>query len=112
MPKKSLYRVVFFNHGKLYEVYAKQVCQPEMYGFVEISGLIFGEKSSVVVDPAEEKLKAEFEGVIRTLVPMHAVVRVDEVKKEGTAKILDADTGNVAQFPLSGYVPGGSGKRD
>ncbi|HDJ85999.1 MAG TPA: DUF1820 family protein, partial [Chromatiales bacterium] len=42
MPKKSIYRVVFFNQGKVYEVYAGHVGQGDLYGFIDVSGLIFG----------------------------------------------------------------------
>lgn len=70
--KRSVFKVVFFNQGKVYELYAKGVSQSSMYGFVEVDGLIFGERSAMLVDPAEERLKSEFEGVNRTYIPMHA----------------------------------------
>ena len=76
-----IFRVAFINQGKVYELYAETVHQAEVYGFIEIEGLIFGETSSVVIDPSEEKLKNEFGGVRRTLVPVHAVIRIDEVEK-------------------------------
>ena len=85
-----------------------------MYGFLEIGEIIFGERSALLVDPSEEKLKTEFAGVTRTFVPIHAVVRVDEVAKEGTNKITAADSsagGNVTPFPAPGFpAPGGSSK--
>jgi hypothetical protein len=88
MSSKRVYKVVFHNQGKLYELYAREVGQSSMYGFIEVEGLIFGERSAVLVDPAEERLKSEFAGVKRTYVPIHSVVRVDEVEKEGTNKII------------------------
>ncbi len=100
MEKKPLYRVVFINNGKTYEVYAKSVNQGYLYGFVEIEGLLFGERSGLVVDPGEEKLKAEFEGVSRTNIPMHAIIRIDEVEKQGTAKISEARGDVVTAFPF------------
>lgn len=106
MPEsKRLYRVSFFNQGKVYEVYARSVSQGGLYGFVEIEELVFGERSKVVVDPGEEKLAAEFADVVRTYIPMHAVVRIDEVKKRGKASITEfkSDGGKVAQFPV--YTP-------
>ena len=114
MAKKQIYRVVFHNQGKIYELYARSVSHGEMYGFVEIGEIIFGERSALLVDPSEEKLKSEFSGVKRTFVPIHAVIRVDEVEREGANKIVAADgegAGNVAQFPMPVYTPGGdSGK--
>ena len=57
-----------------------------MFGFVEVEELIFGERSAVVVDPAEERIKAEFDGVKRTYLPMHSILRIDEVRKPGVSK--------------------------
>ena len=109
MTKKRIYRVVFHNQGKLYELYAQHVSHGEMYGFVEIGDIIFGERTAILVDPSEEKLKGEFAGVRRTFVPIHAVVRIDEVEKSGTNKIVSIgeDGGNVAPFPMPVYTPGG-----
>lgn len=106
MSKNSLHRVVFMNQGQVYEVYARSVGQGGLFGFVEIEELVFGERSSVVLDPSEEKIKTEFKGVKRTYVPMHSIIRIDEVDKEGTSKISKLEGGNVAQFPMPVYTPG------
>ena len=98
---------VFLNKGEVYEVFAKQVYQSDLYGFIEIEDYIFGERSQVVVDPSEEKLKAEFNGVKRSFIPMQAIVRIDEVEKEGISKISKGD--NVSPFP-SLISPQGSTK--
>ncbi len=108
MANQRVYRIVFHNQGKIYEVHARHVGQSDMFGFVEIGELIFGERSAVLVDPAEERLKAEFAGVRRTYIPMHAVVRVDEVEKEGANKIISPSDGEkVTPFPVPTYTPGG-----
>ena len=76
-----------------------------MFGFIEIEKLVFGEKSSVVVDPSEENLKSEFNNVSRTYIPLHSIIRIDEVNKKGVAKISEANKGeNIAPFPI--YTPG------
>ena len=36
----------------------------------------------MIVDPSEEKLKNEFSSVKRSYIPMHSLVRIDEVEKE------------------------------
>lgn len=100
-----IYKVIFFNQGQIYEVYARQIYQSDLYGFIEIEELVFGEKSKMVVDPSEEKLKSEFEGVNRSYVPMHAIVRIDEVAKEGVSKISDAKGSNIAPFPMPAFTP-------
>lgn len=99
MKEHPVFRVVFMNNGKTYEIYAKRVQQGDLYGFVEIEEILFNNRNGILVDPSEEKLKAEFEGVTRTQIPMHSVIRIDEVEKQGTAKISDAN-GVVTPFPL------------
>jgi hypothetical protein len=112
MPPRHIYKVIFMNQGKLYEVYARKVSQDGLWGFIEIEQMVFGERSSLVVDPGEEKLKSEFEGVKKSFIPMHSIVRIDEVAREGTAKIVALEGGsNVSQFPMPIYTPGGTGKK-
>ncbi len=110
---KSIYRVLFINQGKLYEIYARSIYQGELYGFIEVEELIFGERSSVLVNPAEERLQSEFAGVQRTFIPMYAIVRIDEVEHEGVSKIRPVEGGdNVTPFPQPAYPPGGSRGKD
>ena len=75
----TLYRISFLNQGQVYELYAGSVQHGSLPGFIEISDLRFGEHTTVVIDPSEEKLKAEFDSVDRLHVPFHSVIRIDEV---------------------------------
>lgn len=109
MGDKKLYRVVFVSQGQIYEIYARVVGHGEMFGFVEVEQLVFGERTTVVVDPSEERIKSEFEHVTRTFLPMHSIVRIDEVEKQGVSKISKAE-GNVTQFPMPIYTPGDTSK--
>jgi hypothetical protein len=79
-----------------------------MWGFIEIEEMVFGERSQIVVDPSEEKLKTEFAGVKRSYIPLQAIIRIDEVEKEGAAKISDtAPSGGakISQFPFPNTPP-------
>ena len=98
MTAKKVYKVIFYNNEEIFEVYAAHVFPSEMYGFIEVEELLFGERSQLLVDPSEEKLKTEFSGVKRTYIPMNAIVRIDEVEQEGTAKVT-AVTNTVTSFP-------------
>lgn len=96
-----IFKVIFLNQGQVYEMYAKQIFQSELWGFLEVEEFVFGERTQMVVDPSEEKLKAQFEGVLRSFVPMHAIIRIDEVERLGTPKISEATGGsNVMPFPM------------
>lgn len=105
MAASHIFKVVFVNQGKVYEIYARKVHHGSLLGFVEVEELVFGERSTVVVDPTEEKIKAEFEGVKRTYLPIHSVLRIDEVRKQGVSKISNFEGSNVAQFPVV-FSPG------
>ncbi|HEY8510078.1 MAG TPA: DUF1820 family protein [Steroidobacteraceae bacterium] len=110
MAASHTFRILFVNQGKVYEIYARKVSHGGLFGFIEVEDLVFGERSSVVLDPTEERIKAEFNGVKRTYLPLHSVLRVDEVKKQGVSKITALEGGaNIAQFPVPLYSqpPGG-----
>ena len=108
MASQPVYKVIFQNGSQVFEVFARQIYQSDMWGFIEIEEFIFGERSQILVDPAEEKLKNEFAGVKRSYVPLQAVIRIDEVEKEGAVRISEggARQGNVASFPFQGLQPG------
>ena len=105
MASSHIFKIMFVNQGKVYEIYARKVGQGRLFGFIEVEELVFGERSSVVLDPGEERIKSEFTGVKCTMLPMHSILRIDEVKKQGQAKISALEGGNVATFPMSMYTP-------
>jgi hypothetical protein len=81
--EKTYYRVTFTSDDELYQVCARSVAASDLYGLIEIGDFVFP-KSSLVYNPGEERLRREFEGIRRTWLPYHAIVRIDEVQ-EGTA---------------------------
>ena len=99
---KTLYKITFLNHGKVYELFAQRVASSALWGFVEVAELVFDVHTGVVVDPAEERLRDEFGGTRVLHLPMQAVLRVEEVDKKGQSAIRDAATGEavVTPFPL------------
>jgi len=101
---EPLYRVQFISNGERYEVYVKELSQASLFGFIEIGGFVWDTRSSVVVDPSHEKLKNEFSDIERTYVPMHNVLRIDAVKKQGIAKISQLSD-KIAMFPNPIYTP-------
>lgn len=110
MGDKRIYKVVFHNQGNVYELHAREVRQNGMYAFVEVGGIIFGERSKLVVDPSDERLKAEFSGVKRTFIPIHSIIRIDQVDKEGQNKVISGtgDGGKIAPFPAPVSPPRGA----
>jgi hypothetical protein len=100
MAASHIFKVQFVREGKVWEIYAKKVTHGGLFGFIEVEEIVFGERSTVVVDPAEERIKNEFAGVKRTWLPLHSVLRIDEVRKTGVGKITSYEGGNVTQFPV------------
>jgi len=107
MAASHIFRIVFVHQGKVWEIYARKVGYGGLFGFVEVEEFVFGERSSVVVDPSEERIKSEFAGVKKTYLPLHSVLRIDEVRKQGISKISAFEGGNVAQFPVP-MIPAGN----
>jgi|TARA_R110000822_G_scaffold226254_14_gene359023 hypothetical protein len=107
MASDAIYKIIFLNQGQVYEMYARHVYQSDLWGFLEVEEFVFGERSQMIVDPAEEKLKTEFSSIKRSFIPLQSVVRIDEVEKEGACKITEVKgTGNVTPFPFpAGVAP-------
>lgn len=99
---KTLYKITFINHGKLYALYARRVSSGNLWGFTEVADLVFDLHEGLVVDPTEERLREEF-GDTRVLhLPMQSIVRIEEVEKKGQSAIRDANSGEnvVSAFPM------------
>ena len=71
--QQHIYKILFHNQGQIYEVYARAIYQSDLYGFIEVEDYIFGDKTKVVIDPGQDRLRTEFDGVQRSFIPMHAV---------------------------------------
>ncbi|MDR0184059.1 DUF1820 family protein [Lysobacter arvi] len=101
---KPLYKVTFLNAGKVYELYARNVTSGALWGFTEVSELVFDVHDGVVIDPTEERLRDEFGNTRALHLPMHSIVRIEEVERKGQSAIRDATTGEkvVTPFPLPG----------
>ncbi|MYD35886.1 MAG: DUF1820 family protein [Dehalococcoidia bacterium] len=49
---------------------------------------------------ADNQQHTEVSGAQRSFAPMHAIIRIDEVEKEGTAKVTDSSGQNSTPFPM------------
>src|SRR3990167_799404 len=97
---QPIYRVIFTQEEKIYEIYAQYISEDNLMGFIEVEELIFAEPSAILVDPSEERLKIEFQGVKRCYIPMHMILRIDEMEKQGPSKIKEPIVkDNVRHFP-------------
>lgn len=102
MADKPLYKIIFLNQGKVYELFSEGVTSSGLWGFIEVSDLVFETGEGLVVDPTEEKMRQEFSGAKVLHLPIQSVLRVEEVEKRGKCLIRDRESGeNVTPFPIS-----------
>jgi hypothetical protein len=102
MAEKRLYKIIFLNQGKVYELYSEGVTSSGLWGFIEVSDLVFESGEGLVVDPTEERMRQEFESARVLHLPIQSVLRVEEVDKRGQCLIRDRESGEkVTPFPLS-----------
>ena len=107
MSEETIYRISFVNQGDVYEIFARSVGQGGIFGFIEVEGLIFGERTKILIDSSEDRLKNEFAGVHRIHIPLHSVIRIDEVDRAGNGRIRTGD-GKVSSFPIPLMAPQGA----
>ena len=102
MADKRLYKIIFLNQGKVYELFSEGVTSSGLWGFIEVSDLVFEEGDGLVVDPTEEKMREEFAGARVLHLPIQSVLRVEEVDQRGKCLIHDRESGEkVTPFPVS-----------
>jgi hypothetical protein len=102
MAEKRLYKIIFLNQGKVYELFSEGVTSSGLWGFIEVSDLVFESGEGLVVDPTEEKMRQEFAGARVLHLPIQSVLRVEEVDKRGQCLIRDRESGEkVTPFPVS-----------
>jgi hypothetical protein len=105
--QKMVYKIIFEQQDKVYEIYAKHISEGALMGFIEIEELIFSDPDELaIIDPAEEQLKIEFAGVKRSYIPLHGILRIDEMPSEQSTKVKITDStsigaGNIKHFPGS-----------
>jgi hypothetical protein len=99
----NLFRIRFYHEDKVCVIYARFLATEAVFGFLEVEDIVFQKRESDIVDPTEEKLRAMFEDVVCTYIPLQAVIRIDEVKNLGAGKVIDlpegASTKNMRPFP-------------
>jgi hypothetical protein len=102
MADKRLYKIIFLNQGKVYELFSEGVASSGLWGFIEVSDLVFEEGDGLVVDPTEEKMREEFANARVLHLPIQSVLRVEEVAQRGKCRIRDRESGEkVTPFPVS-----------
>jgi len=100
--RKKLYKITFQSQGRTLELYARHVDTSALWGFTQVGDIEFEHSEGIVVDPTEEKLREEFKNTKVLHLPMHCIVRVEEVEKRGPLAIRDTVSGEkIMPFPIA-----------
>lgn len=113
MPTR-LYRIQFVQQAPSAQqvtLYATGATSSAIWGFIEITGLVFEPRDSLVVDAAEERLRDRYAETRVLHLPMQSVLSIEEVERKGTAQVRDLDAGDrvVTSFPTLPPRPRGAG---
>ena len=106
MATSHIFKVVFVNQGKVYEIYARKVSHGTLFGFIEVEELVFGERSS----GRRSTRRGAHQGRIRGG-QTHAICRCTrscastKCEKQGVSKVSALEGANVTQFPVPLYPP-------
>lgn len=102
--QEPIYRITYHSNGQVVELYARNVYQGGMFGFVEVEELLLDEpQSELLIDPEVERLQSEFAGVEITFIPLHSIIRIDQMRTAGRTKVSQSEAAqghaNVSYLP-------------
>jgi len=106
--EEHVYKIIFTNQGQVYELYARHVSQGDLFGFIEVEQLLFGERSKLIVDSSEERLKTSSPASSESSSRCTRWCASDEVEKQGAPRISPSEalSGVVKAFPVPTVPPG------
>lgn len=82
--QRPIYRIVFTQEEEIKELYAQYISEETLVGFIEADTLLDRNNIALIVNPKE---------VRRCYIPLHNILRIDEITVEQTEK-----SGNVSHL--------------
>ena len=64
MADRKLYKIIFLNNGKVYELFSEGVSTSGLWGFIEVSGLVF-EAAKKPADSSREFFRSGLESFLK-----------------------------------------------
>lgn len=83
--KDIVYRTVFTHLDQVYTVYSQGISEETLVGFIELDSIIEVKQEVVLSTESHETHQLflqQLASIKRTYVPMHAVVRIDEMTRK------------------------------
>ena len=109
---EPLYKVKFIQQEVVVELIAKYISEESLMGFIEIEDIIFpGSGEPFATD---EKYREEFFGIERCYLPLHTLLRIDELST-ATEKVVGEvkyKKNNVRRIPLRNPPPNNNPDED
>lgn len=81
-----IYRIIFSHLEETQEIYAQYISEETLVGFIEADTLLEFNQSKMVINPKEVK---------RCYIPLHNIIRIDEVFWQNNVDIKD----NIRHLP-------------
>lgn len=86
---KNLYKIHFLNDKKeTTHLYASQVSPTSFLGLIEVSDIVFIDSSELIVTPEDDKIRKEFQDVVKTYIPISYILRIDEITLKRETPII------------------------
>jgi len=94
-----LYKVKFVQQDAVVELVAKYISEESLMGFIEIEDIVFS--GSGEAHCTDDKYRHEFAGLNRCYLPLHTLLRIDELSSSTDVLIgeVEAKKDNVRRFP-------------
>ena len=83
----SIYRVYFKWKDKDVELTAKSLDLSHPY-FVSIKDLVFVDKSSLIINPAQDDVRRDFGKANHLMIPFQTVTLIEEINEETGKKLM------------------------
>ena len=77
--KNPVYRVHFQTENRSYSLLTRSVRESELFGFIEISEIIFEDINRLIISPEDEALRKEFAKVESISIPHQYLRRIDRL---------------------------------
>ena len=99
-----IYKVIFLNQGQVFEMYAKQIYQSDLWGFLEVEEFVFGERTQVVNSYIGPYTSVSSDCEIRDAELEHSVV-LEQSRIAGISGLTDSLIGREVVVERSGQRP-------
>lgn len=87
---KSIYKIIFYDEEhKTVTLYAENVYQSDILGFITVEKLIFNKPSDVIVTPEHDKICKMFKNTTKALISINLVIRIEEVTPDVSAPVIN-----------------------